>query len=885
MATSPTASVIEHLRGAVLLREATGPGDAELLGRFVERRDEAALAALVRRHGPMVWGVCRRLVGYHDAEDAFQATFLVLVRKAASIAPREMVGNWLYGVAHQAALQARRTAARRRAREVQVTQMPDTETVQPDPWSDVQSVLDQELSRLPDNYRVVIVLCDLEGRTRKEVARQLEVPEGTVAGRLARARVMLAKRLTRRGVALSGGALATVLTQNVASAGVPASVVSSTIQATTLMTVGPTVPTGAIPVKVAALAEGVLKAMLMSKLKAAVAVVLVLGLLATGAMGLGYHKAAAQGDKPPVAKEPVQVPQKDKKNATPPAKEISDLEGEWVVVAMEGDGEEATADDVKGMKWVVKGNEITASQPGLTGKMSFKLDPKKTPKEIDVTALDGDLKGTTSPGIYSLEGQRLCVCFGEKVRPKKFATAPGGGLTMLTLEKEIPTAWGKEVDGLQAGLALVPAIAHRLRPGETVNLEVKLRNVGKADVTVTHGLLHESPPTITDTRGGHVSVTLPPILGIIVIPTERVIKPGETVTLYYPEVEVAESLLGQIGPEPPVGTPTIRVRPGKYKIAFGGMVHSHPTLSTGTTEFEVQEPVKPVAATEEVFTAWGKEVNGLQAGLGFPTGQKRAYHHGETVTLVVRVRNVGKEAVKFEYIRQFLDENRPTVTDAGGKTTPQSTTGVTGVIHVPVEVTLEPGKEVVLESRFHGASGWPHELVPARGGGTPKTKDWPLVVGTGKVGLQYERVFGNSSIGRIKLDPALEKLATGMLELEVKPEPPAAAAPAAESPEEKVKKLKLVEVFTNKTSYTTKPTPDAPRPPVIHFFWGKKNEVRVAPGQSALVELPKSVTEISWNIPGYVPDGAGSEDGPEFDFVYCKWEKDGKVTLTMYKKP
>src|SRR5207245_2799995 len=138
MPTSPTTSVIEHLRRAALLRDGAGLGDGELLGRFLERRDEAALAALVRRHGPMVWGVCRRLLNHHDAEDAFQATFLVLVRKAASIVPREMVGNWLYGVAHQMALQAKRTAARRRAKEVQVPVMPDTAAVQQDQWSDVQ---------------------------------------------------------------------------------------------------------------------------------------------------------------------------------------------------------------------------------------------------------------------------------------------------------------------------------------------------------------------------------------------------------------------------------------------------------------------------------------------------------------------------------------------------------------------------------------------------------------------------------------------------------------------------------------------------------------------------------------------------------------------------
>src|SRR6476469_3508783 len=122
---SMPTSVIEHIRGVV----GAGLRDGELLGRYVDRRDEATLAALVNRHGPMVWGVCRRLLGHHDAEDAFQATFVVLVRKAGSVKPREMVGNWLYGVARQAALQVR-TAARRRAREVRVTQMPDTEAPQ-----------------------------------------------------------------------------------------------------------------------------------------------------------------------------------------------------------------------------------------------------------------------------------------------------------------------------------------------------------------------------------------------------------------------------------------------------------------------------------------------------------------------------------------------------------------------------------------------------------------------------------------------------------------------------------------------------------------------------------------------------------------------------------
>src|SRR5262245_52682841 len=122
MATSSVGEVVRHLRGVLLPRDGAGLTDGQLLADYLGRRDEVALAALVGRHGPMVWGVCRRvLTNYHDAEDAFQATFLVLVRRAASVAPREMVANWLYGVAHQTALKARATAARRHQRERQVT--------------------------------------------------------------------------------------------------------------------------------------------------------------------------------------------------------------------------------------------------------------------------------------------------------------------------------------------------------------------------------------------------------------------------------------------------------------------------------------------------------------------------------------------------------------------------------------------------------------------------------------------------------------------------------------------------------------------------------------------------------------------------------------------
>ncbi len=313
MATRQTNEVIEHLRRAVPLRDEAGLTDGQLLGYFIEHRDDAAFAALVRRHGSMVWGVCRRLLDPHDAEDAFQATFLVLVRKAASIVSRERVANWLYGVAHQTALQARRTAARRRAREKQVTPMPEPVAMDQDPWRDLRPLLDQELSRLPTAYRAVIVLSDLEGKTRREVARQLGLPEGTVASRLARARTMLAKRLARHGLVVSGGAVACA---QAAAAFAPTAVVSFTIKAARLLAAGQTAAPAVISVRVAALTEGVLQTMWRTKLKAALAVVFILGLAAAGTGIRTYGTAAGPKDDPPATEKPTPTPPKGAKLAS-----------------------------------------------------------------------------------------------------------------------------------------------------------------------------------------------------------------------------------------------------------------------------------------------------------------------------------------------------------------------------------------------------------------------------------------------------------------------------------------------------------------------------------------------------------------------------------------
>lgn len=298
MATSRLREAVQNVRKLVLLRDGAGLTDGQLLERYLADREEAAIAALVRRHGPMVWGVCRRILpNHHDAEDAFQVAFLVLVRKAASIQPREMLANWLYGVAYQTARKAQATLARRGQRERQVVDMPEPAVREAKLWRDLQPLLDQELSRLPDRYRAAILLCDVEGLTRKEAARRLGLADGVLSGQLTRGRVLLGKRLARHGIAVSGGVLATVLGTHAAAAAAPSALVAATIQWASLLATGH----AAVSSTVAGLLKGVLNAMLLTKLRITAA--LLMGIVL--AFGLGVPNAislAHPGDTPPAAK-------------------------------------------------------------------------------------------------------------------------------------------------------------------------------------------------------------------------------------------------------------------------------------------------------------------------------------------------------------------------------------------------------------------------------------------------------------------------------------------------------------------------------------------------------------------------------------------------------
>ena len=208
MKSRQNEAILGHVRQLFGAGTLVGMAEGQLLERFSSRRDEAAFELIVARHGPMVLGVCRRVLSDpHDVEDAFQATFLVLVRKAHSLRRRDLLGNWLYGVAHRVAVRARANAARRRTRERSGAEAAAGKPPRDGDWRDLRPVLDEEIARLPEKYRAPVVLCFLEGQTHEEAARQLRWPLGTVKSRLARARARLQGRLTRRGLAPSAGLL------------------------------------------------------------------------------------------------------------------------------------------------------------------------------------------------------------------------------------------------------------------------------------------------------------------------------------------------------------------------------------------------------------------------------------------------------------------------------------------------------------------------------------------------------------------------------------------------------------------------------------------------------------------------------------------------------
>jgi RNA polymerase sigma factor (sigma-70 family) len=266
--------------------------DALLLTRFANQQDDAAFAALVKRHGPMVLAVCRRILrNPHDADDAFQATFMVLVRKAASIAQPELLGNWLYGVAYRVAVKARANVARRTQHERRAPVIPLEDPLLDVTSRELRTVLDAELDRLPEKYRAPLVLCYLEGKTNEEAARVLGWPTGSMSGRLLRAKELLRKRLVHRGMAFSAGVFALLLSKSTAAAAVPDSLLDGTVRGAVWFAKATPAAASVLSPSVSALADEVLEAMRLTGLKTRLTrwlTLLLLALLGIGGASVAY---------------------------------------------------------------------------------------------------------------------------------------------------------------------------------------------------------------------------------------------------------------------------------------------------------------------------------------------------------------------------------------------------------------------------------------------------------------------------------------------------------------------------------------------------------------------------------------------------------------------
>ncbi len=275
MADLHAGSVLAQLRRLVA-RSPSAETDATLLARFVSHRDEAAFAAIVERYGPMVLRVCRRMLpDWPAAEDAFQAVFLVLSRKAAKLSRRERLAGWLHGVACRVAAHARMEAARRRTRESQVPSRQPSDPLDEISARELCSVVDEELNRLPLSYRLPVLLCYVEGQTRDQVAEQLGCSVRTLTRRLERGRELLRTRLSRRGLALPAALLVTGLSQPSASAGLPPILAANTVRLAATFADG-----GAVAGPCGGLAQGVLQTMSASKFN--IFAVLLAGLITSG---------------------------------------------------------------------------------------------------------------------------------------------------------------------------------------------------------------------------------------------------------------------------------------------------------------------------------------------------------------------------------------------------------------------------------------------------------------------------------------------------------------------------------------------------------------------------------------------------------------------------
>lgn len=435
MAATHLSSVIGHMSQFLCIQERANQTDAELLESYVTLHEQDAFAALVRRHGPMVWSVCRRLLrNPGDAEDAFQATFLILVRKAPSVWPHEQLGPWLHGVAQLTARKARALALRRLAREKPLHLLPEDTAATIDPTPEWQTNLDLELSGLPEKYRVLLVLCDLEGRTRREVAAILGCPEGTVAGRLVRARAMLARRLSRHGYLLSVPVLTAFLAHEARAGTLPVRLLKTIHSASHLFT----------------LTEGVLHTMSLGKIQGWVVLLLTVGALL---LGIGWFSPLAEGGGfVTAATLPVASPSQEGKAGSDQRQLSKQLQGiPWYLVHADPEARTIKVSDspVAGTNSLDQENQIFMVDP----YGHILLEGLSVAKDAKIT-LDGKPArlGQLRPGLqltirFAENGQTIMSIEAAKPQPELRVKAVDADKNTITVTlgpdrtfKELPVA-------------------------------------------------------------------------------------------------------------------------------------------------------------------------------------------------------------------------------------------------------------------------------------------------------------------------------------------------------------------------------------------------------------------------------------------------------------
>jgi RNA polymerase sigma factor (sigma-70 family) len=429
--------------------------DHQLLERFVVQRDGAAFAALMERHGPMVLAVCQRALNDEQlAEDVLQATFLILARNAAAIRNRQSLGSWLHGVALRLARKAKADAARAGRGDTRPDHEPPPCPAVEASWREVRQILDEELQRLPENYRLPLVLCYLEGRTRDEAAAELGWTLSRLKGLLERARERLRSRLIRRGLApaVAGSA---ILVDTALAAPVPPLLAVATLRAALRLASGEALDICGVSKTVVSLVGG-FRVMGSKKLALMLVLALGLGVLGAGSGLLVWRAMAAGSAGEPVASPPVKQPDKVRDHAVKPVDDRKAIIGLWRVESMLLNGKDfdnKEGAEQKGALWRFTEDAFTveiamADEQVIYAEHAYKLDPTKTPKTLDAFPVPEpgqpvSLRHRQRAMVYALDSDTLKLCqrTNSKSEVPEHPTevlSKGGSETLLYTLKRVP---------------------------------------------------------------------------------------------------------------------------------------------------------------------------------------------------------------------------------------------------------------------------------------------------------------------------------------------------------------------------------------------------------------------------------------------------------------